>query len=101
MLQAVASIQLDQAGQRLEQGGLAGAVAADQADTIPIRYRGGKRREQRCGPRRTDALRNDRKGDGMIWQSVQFRARIVSAPGLVSACVAPGNGACRAAPEGQ
>ena len=49
-LQAVASIQLDQAGQRLEQGGLAGAVAADQADAIPIRYRGGKRREQRCGP---------------------------------------------------
>ena len=29
-------IQLDQPGQRLEQGGLAGAVAADQADPISL-----------------------------------------------------------------
>ena len=49
-LQAFACVQLDQSGQRSEQGGLAGAVAADQADAIPIRYRRGERREQRCGP---------------------------------------------------
>ena len=47
----LAAIDGEVAGDRLQQGGLAGAVAPDQADAAPSRPRSGWRRPAACGRR--------------------------------------------------
>ena len=91
-LEALAGIQLDQACERLEQGRLAGAVAADQADAIGRRDRHGQRREQRLGAEADGGVAQREQGRGHGTDRQQDRGATAAAPRRSISRVARWNG---------
>ena len=96
-LQPLAAVQLDQPCQRLEQGRLAGAVAADQTDAISIADRDAERAEQRLGAEPDGGIAERDEERRHVGPGIGCRARLAPAPGVLSARIARGNGGPRSA----